>query len=450
MATICVRRGDIGEVEADALITAINPLGENYWNGGIDDLIRNAAGNQFHDQAQALRPKIDGQTVVARKISAHQGAFGDVVFVVDSMLDALRWVVLAGLVAADDAGYQSVTLPMMRMGVMFGEVEKTKAETVQEMVIGVRAFLELEVEAVQSITIVIHNDIEVEELLRKALESEPVEETGVTYRELEQDDGGDEQPRSITISLAFLNDPAWNERWSALDKARQAGGNALDCWSAASQFNQRVNGAPLDSAQAEALRLAIYAKIDLQNAEESKAAIEKILGETEALLRLAAQQWARFAVAPHFLWTGILDAFFETGTEGVLWSLEEVPFKGYEGLQVLKDGDELTVHRADGSIRWQGTVDLEYETGWERYPLNPEYGQQCVFGMWVHGNQRGMDPEDWAALFFGIPDAYVSGYTKKNGKSVDGYWRKVRKTNSRVLTPLGAAVRRNLHCDCAD
>lgn len=109
-------------------------------------------------------------------------------------------------------------------------------------------------------------------------------------------------------------------------------------------------------------------------------------------------------VRPHLVWTGVLDAFFETGTEGVLWSVLEVPSKGYESLHVLQDGDELTVYRSDGSIRWSGIVELEYETGYRSYPKNPEHGQQCVFGYWVHGNQRGMDLKVWAAMFFGLPD----------------------------------------------
>jgi O-acetyl-ADP-ribose deacetylase (regulator of RNase III) len=446
MPTIKVCLGDIGEVEADALITAINPLGEDYWTGRVDDVIRDLAGNQFHDQAQALQPETDGETIVARKKSAHLGAFGDVVFVVDSLVSALRSVVLAGLVAADNAGYQSVTLPMMRMGVMIGAVERTKAETVQEMVAGVRAFLDLQTESLQSITLVVHNDSEVEELLRQSVDSEPVEETGVAFHDLELDDDGAES----TIKSSLANDPGWNERWSAMNQARQAGVNALDCWSAASQYNQRVNDAPPDTATAKALQLAIYTNVDFREAEQSLAAIERIRCETEALLKLAAQQWERFAVSPHFFWTGVLYAYFETGTEGVFWSLEQVPFKGHAGLHVLEDGDELTVYRADGSIRWQGTVDLEYETGYRPYPGNPQYGQQCVFGMWVHGNQRGMDPKKWAALFFGLPDVYVRGYTMKNGKSVQGYWRKVGKTNSKIRTPLRATVTRNLHCACAD
>lgn len=99
--------------------------------------------------------------------------------------------------------------------------------------------------------------------------------------------------------------------------------------------------------------------------------------------------------------SGVLIPFFETGTEGILWALEEHPPKGgYEGLHILKDGDYLTVFGDSGEIIWEGTIKLEYKTGYRPYPLNPKYGQQAVFGCWIHGNQEGMDLEEWASMFF--------------------------------------------------
>ena len=98
---------------------------------------------------------------------------------------------------------------------------------------------------------------------------------------------------------------------------------------------------------------------------------------------------------------GFLEGFWETGTEGVWWTLEEEPFKGYEGLHTLENGDELIVFNADGSVLWQGIIDLEYETGYIPYPTNPQYGQQAALGFWVHGCQRGFAIDDWAYMFFG-------------------------------------------------
>jgi hypothetical protein len=57
---------------------------------------------------------------------------------------------------------------------------------------------------------------------------------------------------------------------------------------------------------------------------------------------------------------GALEPFCETGTEGVIWSLHEYGKNGYDGLNVLKKGDLLTVYNAvrDGEVEWEGTVDF--------------------------------------------------------------------------------------------
>lgn len=99
--------------------------------------------------------------------------------------------------------------------------------------------------------------------------------------------------------------------------------------------------------------------------------------------------------------SGILEGFWETGTEGVLWSLCEEPPRGYDGLHILENGDQLTVFNEDGSVLWQGVIDLEYETGYRPFPQNPEYGQQAALGYWVHGCQRGFAIDDWAYMFMG-------------------------------------------------
>lgn len=96
---------------------------------------------------------------------------------------------------------------------------------------------------------------------------------------------------------------------------------------------------------------------------------------------------------------GELYDFFMTGTEGVIWSVQE-PGRGFEGLHEIKAGDALTVYSEDGSVRWSGVIDPDHETGWTRYPENPDNGQQISCGRWVHWIQRGFTPDDWGALFF--------------------------------------------------
>ncbi len=168
MNKVSVVSGDISRTKADALITAINSGG--MWFGGIDGVINRAAGNLFHSQAQKAMPLADGQTVVARSNGhAHDGAFTNVVFVVDDLQLPLHEIVCNGLKAASDAGFKSVSLPTVRMGVMLGVVEKSANEAVDEMAKGVKKFLAENPDALKNITFVVYNDSKTQSLLQKAL-----------------------------------------------------------------------------------------------------------------------------------------------------------------------------------------------------------------------------------------------------------------------------------------
>ena len=111
---------------------------------------------------------------------------------------------------------------------------------------------------------------------------------------------------------------------------------------------------------------------------------------------------------------GLLEPFSETGSEGVMWSLQE-PGKGYDGLHTLQDGDLLTVFNdtAKKDILWQGEVKLEFKRNWRSFenPKYPEIGQQEIGGWWVHGFQEGLDPEKWAQMFFDAKPATVTAKT---------------------------------------
>lgn len=167
--SVTVVSGDITRTKADALITAINSGG--MWFGGIDGVINRAAGNLFHQQAANAMPLRDGQTVVARSSGrAHDGAFANVVFVVDDLKRPLQKIIYNGLKAASDTGFKSVSLPTIRMGVMLGVVEKSVNEAVSEMTKGVRKFLgENPDTTLKSITFVVYNDPKTQSLLQKAL-----------------------------------------------------------------------------------------------------------------------------------------------------------------------------------------------------------------------------------------------------------------------------------------
>lgn len=167
MSKVSVVSGDISRTKADALITAINSDG--LWFGGIDSVINRTAGNLFHSQAQKAMPLTDGQAVVARSNGhAHDGAFTNIVFVVDDLQLSLREIVHNGLKAAFNAGFKSVSLPAIRMGVMLGVVEKSVNEAVYEMAQGVKKFLAESPDAL-SITFVVYNDTKIQSLLEEAL-----------------------------------------------------------------------------------------------------------------------------------------------------------------------------------------------------------------------------------------------------------------------------------------
>jgi len=98
---------------------------------------------------------------------------------------------------------------------------------------------------------------------------------------------------------------------------------------------------------------------------------------------------------------GVLDRFFETGTEGIVWSVYEDGMTGYDGLNCLSTGDHLTIFDPDNrdNIVWYGNIDLEYETNTRPIPTNPQYSKQAVAGMWVNGLQRGVGADEWNTWF---------------------------------------------------
>lgn len=81
----------------------------------------------------------------------------------------------------------------------------------------------------------------------------------------------------------------------------------------------------------------------------------------------------------------------------------------YEGLHLLREGDDFTVYAEDGSVLFHGIIHKDTETGLiprqivrdGRIVDHPEWKQQAVGGLWVHWLQKGMHPEKWAELFMG-------------------------------------------------
>jgi hypothetical protein len=163
-------------------------------------------------------------------------------------------------------------------------------------------------------------------------------------------------------------------------------------------------------------RLVFCCMVDTEWREETA---EK-LGVSDATMKA----WASLAKA-HVLaltefktYVGELEGFFETGSEGVHWMMYEDGKKGYEGLQAIEDYDHLVVTAADGTMLFDGEIEWDWKVGYQPYPMNPKLGQQCALGMWVHGIQKGWEPDEWGKLFFplqGEPErpAHRAVLTKK-------------------------------------
>lgn len=96
---------------------------------------------------------------------------------------------------------------------------------------------------------------------------------------------------------------------------------------------------------------------------------------------------------------GTLYAHFETGTEGIVWCLEEDGKLGYDGLHWLAEGDYLKILGTDGAVLWEGMIDFDYKANLRPIPTNPIHQKQAVHGYWVNGLQRGVPPATWSAWF---------------------------------------------------
>jgi hypothetical protein len=103
------------------------------------------------------------------------------------------------------------------------------------------------------------------------------------------------------------------------------------------------------------------------------------------------------------LYKGILEGFFETGTEGTIWSLVQDDIEGYDALVFLEEGDRIQIFNPDETLLYDGVIEEDHDTGWVEYPLNPGFGQPAALGMWIHWTQAGFTPDDWAGLFFHNP-----------------------------------------------
>ena len=99
----------------------------------------------------------------------------------------------------------------------------------------------------------------------------------------------------------------------------------------------------------------------------------------------------------------------ETGTEGVVWCVENEETSGYEAIEPLRAGDHLTVFDRVGNQVWAGHIQCDIKTGWTQSPYNPSYGKQSALGYWIHWVQEGFAPDDWARFFIRSPEDRYRG-----------------------------------------
>lgn len=164
---VSVIDGDVTAVPAQALITAINSGG--MWFGGIDGVIMRTAGDQFHGQAaEALRADRSTKTIVAKQLGWHHGRFADVIFVIDDLDEPLNVVVRRGLTAASDAGYQTVSMPLIRFGVM-RDVGGTSASKLRDITMAVQGAQVDIKNHLKELSIVVYGDLGLSAQLRDLL-----------------------------------------------------------------------------------------------------------------------------------------------------------------------------------------------------------------------------------------------------------------------------------------
>ncbi len=100
---------------------------------------------------------------------------------------------------------------------------------------------------------------------------------------------------------------------------------------------------------------------------------------------------------------GVLHLWSETGTEGGYWAFQDERFIApnstnfsnvwsYDGLHVLKDGDELAIFSKENSseVVWSGKISLH------SLPCFSEHAE----GFWIHADQNGIDRKTWTRWFF--------------------------------------------------
>lgn len=96
---------------------------------------------------------------------------------------------------------------------------------------------------------------------------------------------------------------------------------------------------------------------------------------------------------------GVVDYFFETGSEGVRWIFCDDGKIDWDSIKFIHEGDWLKIYGKGGEVLFVGKIKEDRRAGWKPYPRNPNFGQPAALGYWIHWTQKGWKPDDWARLF---------------------------------------------------
>ncbi len=151
--TVEVLQGDITGVKSDAVLTTVQE--KHLCAGGVNHVINQANG--CFAAALAKGPDLkDGDVHLIK--SDGKGPIENVLFVADKYERPISDVVYDGLKAADAKGLESVSVPALRTGSVFGAVERSYNEITGGIRDGVERFLAQSRAHLKRISFVVYND----------------------------------------------------------------------------------------------------------------------------------------------------------------------------------------------------------------------------------------------------------------------------------------------------
>lgn len=99
------------------------------------------------------------------------------------------------------------------------------------------------------------------------------------------------------------------------------------------------------------------------------------------------------------MFKGKLEAFWETGSEGVHWFLYLDGKEGYDALYSIEEGDYITIYNEYNDIIYEGDIIQDKFSNWRAYSRNPIFGQQIAGNYFVHWLQANVNPNLWLSWF---------------------------------------------------